>query len=240
MGHLFEQFGKVHGVSERTLGQCPRDLVRACCAAGVRDERVLEAVARVPRAGFVPAEHAAAAYLDEPVPIAHHQVTTQPSLLARMVEALALTGRERVLEVGAGLGWQTALLAQLAAEVFAVERFADLARDAQANIERHRVAGAYVVVGDGSVGLAEHAPYDAIVVSAAFPAVPSPLVEQLVVRGQLVQPIGTGGAEDVLLFRKEDSGRLQCIRRVSQARFVRLYGRHGYSERPTSGDKTDP
>jgi len=222
-----------------TLGQSPRELVRACRAAGVRDERVLEAVARVPRAGFVPAEHVAAAYLDEPVPTAHHQVTTQPSLLARMVEALELTGRERVLEVGAGLGWQTALLARLAAEVFAVERFADLAHEAQANIERHRIARAYVLVGDGTLGLAQHAPYDAIVVSAAFPTVPPPLVEQLVPRGRLVQPIGTGGAEHVLLFRKDDSGRLQSIGEVSQARFVRLYGRHGYADGPTSRDKTD-
>jgi protein-L-isoaspartate(D-aspartate) O-methyltransferase len=205
----------------------------------VRDERVLEAVARVERAGFVPAEHVAAAYVDAPVPIAHAQVTTQPSLVACMVEALELTGRERVLEVGAGLGWQTALLARLAAEVFAVERFADLAREAQANIERHGIAGAHVVVGDGSVGLARHSPYDAIVVSAAFPTVPPPLVEQLVLRGRLVQPIGTGGAEDVLLFRKDDSGRLQSVRRVSRARFVRLYGLHGYADAGTPGGKND-
>jgi protein-L-isoaspartate(D-aspartate) O-methyltransferase len=196
----------------------------------VRDERVLDAVAHVPRAGFVPAELVAAAYLDEPVPIAHHQVTTQPSLVACMVEALELTGRERVLEVGAGLGWQTALLARLAAEVFAVERFADLAREARANIERGRVAGATVVVGDGSAGLANHAPYDAIVVSAAFPSVPPPLVEQLVPGGRLVQPIGTGGAEVVRLFRTDDAGRLQSVRDVSQARFVRLHGRHGYAD----------
>jgi protein-L-isoaspartate(D-aspartate) O-methyltransferase len=216
----------------RMPDRSPRDLVGACRAAGVRDERVLEAVARVPRAGFVPAEHVAAAYLDEPVPIAHHQVTTQPSLVARMVEALELTGRERVLEVGAGLGWQTALLARLAAEVFAVERFADLAREARTNLERQRVAGATVVVGDGSVGLARHAPYDAIVVSAAFPTVPPPLVEQLVAGGRLVQPIGPGGAEDVRLFRKDDAGRLQSVRQVSRAHFVRLHGRHGYEDPP--------
>ena len=205
----------------------------------MRDERVLEAVVRVPRAGFVPAEHVAGAYFDEPVPIAHHQVTTQPSLVAGMVAALELSGRERVLEIGAGLGWQTALLARLAAEVFAVERFADLAREARANLARHRIAGAHVVVGDGSVGLARHGPYDAIVVSAAFPTVPPPLVEQLVAGGRLVQPIGIGGAEDVLLFRKDDSGRLQSVRQVSRARFVRLYGRHGYAETPTPGEKTD-
>jgi protein-L-isoaspartate(D-aspartate) O-methyltransferase len=169
------------------------------------------------------------------VPIAHGQVTTQPSLVARMLEALELAGEERALEVGAGLGWQTALLARLAGEVFAIERFADLAGEARANLEQHRIPGARVVIGDGSVGLAEHAPYDAIVVSAAFPAVPPPLVEQLVVGGRLVQPIGTGGAEDVLLFRKEDSGRLQLVREVSRARFVRLYGRHGYADEHAPG-----
>jgi len=191
---------------------------------------VLEAVAHVPRAGFVPADRVSAAYLDAPVPIAHDQVTTQPSLVARMVEALGLTGRERVLEVGAGLGWQTALLARLAGEVFAVERFADLARAARANLERQGIGGARVVVGDGSEGLVAHAPYDAIVVAAAFPTVPPPLVEQLAADGRLVQPIGTGGAEDVLLFRKEGPGRLLSVRHVSRAHFVRLYGRHGYPD----------
>jgi protein-L-isoaspartate(D-aspartate) O-methyltransferase len=195
----------------------------------VRDERVLEAVGAVPRAGFVPAEHVASAYLDAPVPIAHGQVTTQPSLVARMVEALDLTGSERVLEVGAGLGWQTALLARLAAEVLAIERFADLAAGARANLERHGARGARVVVGDGSLGLEDHAPYDAIIVSAAYPAVPPPLVEQLATGGRLVQPIGAGGDEDVLLFRKEGSGGLQPVRRVSRAHFVRLHGRHGYA-----------
>jgi protein-L-isoaspartate(D-aspartate) O-methyltransferase len=208
----------------------PHDLVRACRAAGVRDRRVLEAVAAVPRAGFVPAAYVAAAYLDTPVPIAHGQVTTQPSLVARMLEALELAGDERALEVGAGLGWQTALLAGLAVEVFAIERFADLAGETRANLERHGVRGARVVVGDGSEGLPGNAPYDAIVVSAAFPTVPPPLVEQLVAGGRLVQPIGMGGAEDVLLFRKEESGLLRRVRRVSRAHFVRLYGRHGYAD----------
>ena len=191
---------------------------------------MLEAVAAVARAGFVPPAYQDAAYLDTPVPIAHGQVTTQPSLVARMLEALELAGGQRALEVGAGLGWQTALLARLAGEVFAIERFADLAGEARANLERHDVRDTRVVVGDGSSGLAAHAPFDAIVVSAAFPAVPPPLADQLVAGGRLVQPIGTGGAEDVLLFRKEDSGRLRPVREVSRARFVRLYGRHGYAD----------
>jgi protein-L-isoaspartate(D-aspartate) O-methyltransferase len=160
------------------------------------------------------------------VPIPHGQVTTQPSLVAAMVESLGLVGHERVLEIGTGYGWQTALLAQLAAEVWSVERWDDLAAAARANIARHGVANAAVVIGDGSEGLPEHAPYDAVLVSAAFPRVPPPLVEQLAEGGRLVQPIGEGGDEDVILFRKR-GGVLERVRTVALARFVPLVGEHG-------------
>jgi len=202
-------------------------LVAAARAAGVREERVLDAIADVPRAEFAPAEHADLADIDTPLPIPHEQVTTQPSLVARMVEALALEGDERVLEIGTGYGWQTALLARLAREVFSVERFADLAETARAALERHGVRNATVVVGDGSEGLPEHAPYDAIIVAAAYPAVPEPLAEQVADGGRLVQPLGPGGAEDVVLFEKS-GGELRPVRSVSGARFVRLHGRHGF------------
>src|SRR6266511_4162190 len=167
------------------------ELLRAVRAAGIRDERVLGAIARVPRLEFVPAEAAADAYFDEPIPIGHGQVTTQPSLVARMVEALGLRGGERVLEIGTGLGWQTALLATLAGRVWSVERFPDLAEAAGRNLAGRGIVNADVVVGDGGEGLAEHAPYDAIVVSAASPEVPSPLAEQLADGGRLVHPLGT-------------------------------------------------
>jgi protein-L-isoaspartate(D-aspartate) O-methyltransferase len=185
----------------------------------------LEALAAVPRASFVPPRHVPDAYADVPIRIPHGQVTTQPSLSARMIEALALTGSERVLEVGTGYGFQTALLAHLAAFVWSVERFADLAATARRNLEG--VENAEVVVGDGSLGLPEHAPFDAIQVSAAFPSVPAPLAEQLGEGGRLVQPIGSGGAEDVLLFEKH-GGRLEQVSFVIGARFVRLYGAHGF------------
>jgi protein-L-isoaspartate(D-aspartate) O-methyltransferase len=191
----------------------------------VQDERVLDAIAAVPRRDFVPAEAVDLAELDTPIPIPHGQVTTQPSLVARMVDALALRGDERVLEIGTGYGWQTALLARLAAQIFSVERFADLAETA-----RRQLAGCEnvtVVIGDGSAGLPEHAPYDAILVAAAFPRVPGPLAEQLAEAGRLVQPIGPGGREDVVLFEKRDGG-LHRLRSVSPARFVRLHGRHGF------------
>jgi protein-L-isoaspartate(D-aspartate) O-methyltransferase len=163
--------------------------------------------------------------VDVPIPIPHGQVTTQPSLSARMIEALGLTGSERVLEIGTGYGFQTALLAHLATFVWSVERLADLAKTARRNLEV--VANVEVVVGDGSLGLPEHAPFDAILVSAAFPSVPAPLAEQLAEAGRLVQPMGSGGAEDVLLFEKH-GGRLEQVSFVTGARFVRLYGAHGF------------
>jgi protein-L-isoaspartate(D-aspartate) O-methyltransferase len=128
------------------------DLVAATRQAGVRDQRLLAAIAELPRTGFVAAEHAARAQIDVPLPIPHDQVTTQPSLVARMVDALGLAGDETVLEVGTGYGWQTALLARLAYEVWSVERFADLADTARANLAGHGVGNAHVVVGDGTLG----------------------------------------------------------------------------------------
>jgi protein-L-isoaspartate(D-aspartate) O-methyltransferase len=208
-------------------GRGPLDLVRATRRAGVRDERLLAAIAELPRTGFVPPDLEARAHVDSPVPIPHDQVTTQPSLVAQMVDALALTGIERVLEIGTGYGWQTALLARLAAEVWSVERFADLADTAHTNLAAHGIANAHVVVGDGTLGLPEHAPYDAVVVAAAFPTVPQPLVEQLVEDGKLVQPIGRGGDEEVVLFVKRE-GAPVSMRVLTGARFVRLVGTYGF------------
>lgn len=204
-------------------------LVHTLEAVGVRDPRVLDAVRGVPRARFVPPAFAAHATLDEPVPIPHEQVTTQPSLSARMVEGLHLSGRERVLEVGTGYGYQTALLAYLAAHVVSVERFGDLAERARRNLARQGVDNVEVVVGDGSEGVPSRAPYDAVLVSAAFPEVPAPLVEQLRVGGRLVQPIGSGGAEEVVAFERVRGG-LERRETLTMANFVRLYGRHGFRE----------
>jgi protein-L-isoaspartate(D-aspartate) O-methyltransferase len=210
---------------ERSL----EDLVRTIETAGIQDRRVIEAFRRIPREGFVPREWTGSAYRDRPIPIAHNQVTTQPSLIARMLEGLRLTGDELVLEVGTGLGFQTALLAVLARQVFSIERFSALAGQARANLERAGIGNATVVLGDGTRGLPDHAPYDAIVVSAAAPRVPPPLAEQLSPEGRLVHPIGPGGNEIVVAFGK-DEDRLVEVERLVPAHFVRLVGAHGLPE----------
>jgi protein-L-isoaspartate(D-aspartate) O-methyltransferase len=203
--------------------------VREIAAVGVGDKRLLAALREVPRASFVPPDLVERAYVDEPLPIAHDQVTTQPSLIARMIEALALAGDERVLEVGTGYGFQTALLARLAGFVCSVERWPDLAETASRNLERHGAENVEVVVGDGSLGLPGRAPFDAILVSAACPRVPMPLVGQLALGGGLVQPLGWGGNEQVVLFSRGGKG-LERRRAVTGAHFVRLWGRHGFHE----------
>jgi protein-L-isoaspartate(D-aspartate) O-methyltransferase len=211
------------------------DLVRAARAAGVDDPRVLEAFRRIHRERFVPPDRTFEAYVDRPVPIPHGQVTTQPSLVAQMVARLELTGEHRVLEVGTGLGFQTAILAALAREVWSVERFADLAAQAEANLRASGITNATVVVGDGTLGLPDHAPFDAIVVSAASPWVPEPLAGQVADGGVLVHPVGPGGAESVTAFRKRGPD-LVPQAPVTPAHFVRLIGRHGLrDEDPPAG-----
>jgi protein-L-isoaspartate(D-aspartate) O-methyltransferase len=207
----------------------PENLVRTITDRGVRDPRLLDALRAVPRIGFVPANLAERAYEDNPLPIPHNQVTTQPSLVAGMVEALGLAGSERVLEVGAGYAWQTALLARLCGFVWAMERFGDVAEAARENLARFGVTNAEVITGDGTKGLPEHAPYHAILVAAAFPSVPRPLEEQLAAGGLLVQPVGPGGREEVVLFEKGTRGFVRR-RTIVEARFVRLYGTHAFPE----------
>lgn len=193
------------------------------------DEAVLRAVAEVDRRDFVPPDSRHRADRDAPIPIPHGQVTSQPSLIAGMVEALELSGDEHVLEVGTGLGYQTALLARLATSVVSIERFADLAEQARANLQEAGVEGVEILVGDGTEGAPAHAPFDGIVVSAAFERVPEPLALQLVEGGRLVQPVGPGGRERVICFVKRE-GELIEDHQVSPASFVRLVGRHGFPD----------
>jgi protein-L-isoaspartate(D-aspartate) O-methyltransferase len=213
-------------VSTDQIGPLER-LVEAARRVGVDDRRVLGAMRRVPRAAFVPPDEVRAAYDDVPLPIPHSQVTTQPSLSARMIAALQLSGAEHVLEVGTGYGYQTALLAQLASFVTSIERWPDLAEQARGNLAAQNINNVKVVDGDGTEGLSAAAPYDAIIVSAAFPYVPEPLVSQLLIGGRLVQPIGSGGTDRVMVFQRSQEG-LGSRGLVCHARFVRLYGRHGF------------
>jgi len=213
---------------ETTKGP-PDQLVRVLEQEGIKDPRVLDAFRRLRREQFVPLAHALNAYEDRPIPIARDQVTTQPSLIAKMVEALRLSGSERVLEVGTGLGFQTAILALLAGEVHSIERFPELADQARRNLAVARIDGPNVVVGDGTLGLPAHAPFDAIVIAAAAPRVPAPLVDQLADGGRLVHPVGPGGKELVTVFRK-DSGRLVEEAQLVRAYFVPLVGAHGLAE----------
>ncbi|MCF1507516.1 protein-L-isoaspartate O-methyltransferase family protein [Streptomyces glomeratus] len=224
-------------LSRNPVPRQPDDLLRALAAAGIRDERLLEAVRATPRAGFVPPGEVAAAYLDVPIAIGQGQVTTQPSLSARMIESLALDGSEHVLEVGTGLGFQTALLARLAADVVSIEMRPDIARQARANLSRLSRQGVRNVelrIGDGSGGVPDRAPFDAVVVSAAFPEVPAPLAAQVRQGGRLVQPIGPGGHEEVVCFERTPSG-LVRLRLVTPACFVRLQGRYGFPPDDTDG-----
>lgn len=210
----------------RGASEGPEALVATFRDRGITDERLLQAVLDVPRAAFVPPEHVDHAYQDRPIPISHGQVTTQPSLSAAMIDALELVGDEKVLEIGTGYGFQTALLAKLARFVWSVERWADLAQQARENLARQGIDN-IEIVGDGTEGLPDQAPYHVVLVSAAFPEVPSPLSEQLRDGGRLVQPIGPGGADDVTLFEKRGDD-LIARRTVIPAHFVQLYGRYGF------------
>ncbi|MGN9837056.1 protein-L-isoaspartate(D-aspartate) O-methyltransferase [Nonomuraea sp. H19] len=200
-------------------------LVEVIREMGMTDPRLLAAFAATPRDRFVPPRSISRAQLDQPIPIGHGQPTSQPSLVAQMIDALRLTGTETILEIGTGYGYQTALLARLARRVYSMERYADLAEHARANLAAVDVTNAEVVVGDGTAGLPGHAPFDAVVVSAAAAEVPEPLAEQLTEGGRLVMPISGTIADIVTLFTKRQ-GRLIQQRRVAPAQFVPLVGKH--------------
>lgn len=196
-------------------------LARLVEREGLRDPRIAAAFRRVDRAAFVPPGSERDAYSDRPVGIPESQTTSQPSLIARMLDAVEPKASERALEVGTGLGFQTALLAHLVAEVVSVERWESLARAARGALDRAGITNVEVVVGDGWKGTPDHAPFDVIVVSAAATAVPPALVEQLSEGGRMVIPVRGAGGDDVLLFKKE-RGDLNRVRLVTPARFVPL------------------
>ena len=202
-------------------------LVETLRDKGISDLRVLHAIATVPRHRFVPDSVRHRAYEDSALPIGAGQTISQPYVQARSLELLRLTGNDRVLEVGAGSGYQTALLAELASTVLAVERIPELAKAARAALESVGVKNATVVVGDGTLGWRAYAPFDAIVVAAASPAVPGPLLEQLAPGGRLVIPLGDQ-EQQVLTLVEVRNGEVRHTT-VTDVRFVPLLGQFGFN-----------
>jgi protein-L-isoaspartate(D-aspartate) O-methyltransferase len=196
---------------------------------GISDPKVLEAMRTVPRHLFVPEALQGRAYGDHALPISANQTISQPFIIARMTELLELDSNSRVLEIGAGSGYQTAVLAKIAAQVYSIERIADLAREAQARIRQLEIYKATIKCFDGTLGWAAHAPYDAILVAAGGPNIPEPLIAQLKVGGRLVVPVGESRESQRLVrvfkadngLREEDHG--GCA-------FVPLIGQHGWTQ----------
>jgi protein-L-isoaspartate(D-aspartate) O-methyltransferase len=202
-------------------------LVEALRAQGIQDLAVLRAFAATPRHAFVPPAQRHRAYEDVALPIGGGQTISRPFTQARYLEALRLTGHERVLEVGTGSGYQTALLAAVAAQVFTVERVRSLAEAAQRVLRDVGLANVSMLVGDGTLGWSAYGPYDAILVAAGGPEVPPPLVEQLAPGGRLLIPLGAGAGEQVLTLIERTADGLRR-RTLGDARFVPLVGEHGF------------
>lgn len=212
-------------MSQTALEMVETQLVRR----GIRDARVLEAMAAIPREQFVPEEFRDATYADAPLPIGFGQTITQPYMTALMLELLELRGDEKVLEVGTGSGYHAALLGALAARVISVERVPELCVWARANL---RLAGLdsriTVLCADGSLGVPEESPFQRISVAAASPSVPRALLDQLDDPGILVIPVGSRGDQDLRVIHKEN-GNINS-RTASACRFVPLIGREGWQE----------
>jgi protein-L-isoaspartate(D-aspartate) O-methyltransferase len=193
---------------------------------GITAKPVLDAMLAVPRHEFVPPGLRTEAYADKPLAIGEGQTISQPFIVATMSAALELNGTERVLEVGTGCGYQTAVLALLAREVWSIEVHATLAQAARARLERLGYTNVHVEIGDGTLGWPEAAPFDAILVTAAAPAVPAPLTDQLSVGGRMVIPVGSMQDQELRQIRKTENGISE--RGLCTCRFVPLAGRYGW------------
>lgn len=212
--------------SADTFGGYRARLVERLREQGIQDLAVLRAFAETPRHLFVPTAMRHRAYEDGALPIGAGQTISQPFTQARYLEALRLKGHERVLEIGTGSGYQAALLAHLAAQVFSVERVRALAESAQQALRAAGVRNASVLLGDGTLGWSGYAPYDAILVAAGGPEIPTPLVDQLTLDGRLLIPIGDRGAQTLTLIERTPQGTRQTT--LGAALFVPLVGEHGF------------
>jgi protein-L-isoaspartate(D-aspartate) O-methyltransferase len=192
----------------------------------IDDERVLEAMGRAPREAFVPEPYRSRAYADSALPIGENQTISQPWIVAAICQALELSGRERVLEIGSGSGYSAAVLSRLAAEVIGIERHASLAAEARRALEALGIDNVELIVGDGSRGLPERAPFEAIAVHATAPAPPRTLLGQLADGGRLVVPIAADGADLLISYRRRGED-LEAVT-IGPCRFVPLVGEEGY------------
>ncbi|MDR1920419.1 MAG: protein-L-isoaspartate(D-aspartate) O-methyltransferase [Candidatus Adiutrix sp.] len=197
-------------------------------ARGINEPRLLEAMGRVPRHFFVDEALAAQSYSDSPLPIGYGQTISQPYIVAFMIEALALAAADRVLEIGSGSGYQTAILAALSGEVFAVERLKPIFLKGRANLEKLGLSNIRLKLDDGTLGWPEMAPYDVIIVAAGGPKAPPPLIEQLAPGGRLIVPVGPSADKQQLLFLRKDSQGGLSRSLLGGCRFVNLVGRHGW------------
>ena len=194
---------------------------------GVKDHRLIEAMLKVPRHVFVEEAMAAQAYSDTPLPIGEKQTISQPYMVALMTELLELSGREKVLEIGTGSGYQAAILATLADRVYTVERIRSLALKARKALDSVGLLNVNIRISDGTVGWEEEAPFDAIVVTAGAPDVPEKLVEQLAPGGRLVIPVGNQFEQILVRVTRQGDGSL-ARENVTGCRFVKLVGRYGW------------
>ena len=209
-------------------------------ARGVRDRRVLDAMQKVPREVFVPVESRDMAYDDRPLEIGSDQTISQPYIVAFMVEALALEGGEKVLEIGAGSGYAAAILAEIASQVYAIERIPELAESAAIRLRQAGYDNVHVLQADGTQGWDEHAPFDAILVSAGAPVVPESLLGQLAVGGRMVVPVGSNQrAQELLRITNRGHGRFETVD-LADVRFVPLIGEHGWEVDESGAQLTRP
>ena len=216
------------GPVEHEFRGARRRLVETLQDGGITDLAVLRAFDQTPRHLFVPTGVRHRAYEDAPLPIGNGQTISQPSVHARYLQELKLTGKERVLEIGTGTGYQTVLLSHLASQVFSIERVAPLLDRAREILQQTGVNNVSLLLGDGTIGWRAYSPYDAILVSAAAPSIPGPLLEQLADGGRLLAPVGD--REHPMLKMVTRRGDLTEERDILPVRFVPLLGAHGWSE----------
>ncbi len=196
---------------------------------GVKDGRVINTMLNVPRHLFVDEALWPEAYEDHPLPIGEKQTISQPYIVALMSELLQLTGKEKVLEIGTGSGYQCAVLAELADQVFTVERIHSIAKRARKIFDQLKYSNVIVHIGDGTLGWKEHSPYDGIIVTAAAPRPPAALLEQLAIGGRLVIPIGDEFTQDLTVFTREENNNY-TEENYGSCRFVKLIGTQGWRE----------